>query len=205
MEGVIREKHHYRSIAQACKNGKSKLSQNCNWWVMWKATGRASTSTQVAKRRTGDTMGNLLTWDMERADVLCAFYTLVFTGKTKLAVPLAGGKFYLQQQRKLKVPTSVKWTRTKMSVGPDGMLQSVHWETRPKAPQGCSQSSLKILSNLLRPRKKQMSHLCSKRARKRIQITKGQSEWHVVFFIFNNVSPASLKGLDQMELEWQVD
>ncbi|KAK4820803.1 LOW QUALITY PROTEIN: hypothetical protein QYF61_006928 [Mycteria americana] len=40
--------------------------------------------TLAAKMRTKDIMGNLLTQDMKRADVLSAFFTLVFTGKIRL-------------------------------------------------------------------------------------------------------------------------
>jgi len=181
-EGVIRRKHHYRNIAQACRNRKSKLSWNWNRRVTWRATRRASTGTLAARRRTKDITGSLLTQDVKKADTLCAFFTSVSTGKIRLPGFLclvAGEKFHLQQQRKIKVGTTcTNRTHKKKSMGPDGMPQGVHWEIRPKSSQGRSLPSLKKHRNLVRSPmigKRQMSHLSSKRGRKRIQLKANQT------------------------------
>lgn len=70
--------------------GNPKLTWSWIWQQMWRATRRASISTLVA-RKTRENVGPLttaarplMTQNMEKAEVLNAFFMLVFTGKTSL-------------------------------------------------------------------------------------------------------------------------
>lgn len=127
-------------------------TQNGNWWVMWKVTRRAFTSTVATRGRTSDIVGKSLTQGMHGADALSAFFISVFTGKVRfpeLPCLVEGEMFYLQQQN-IRVGPLTQTVHIQELMGPDGFLQSGHWETRSKPSQGCSLSSLRKHSNLVR-------------------------------------------------------
>lgn len=179
--GCNQEETSLEKHCPGMQNAKSKLSWNWNWWVMWTAMRRAFTGTlqpkwepRISRELTdiehekGSSTQCLLHLGLHWQDQ--AFWVSVPSGRWEVLPTTA--------EEDLSRDHLANLTHTKKSMGPGGVLQSVRWETRPKSSQGFSPSCLKKHGNLVRSpwQERQMSHLFSKRGRKRIQITKGQSD-----------------------------
>lgn len=146
-------------------------TQNWSWWVMWKVSRRSSTGAVASKGRSSDIVGS--SWHRTCKGLM-------------LSVPSSPWYLLQGQDSWASIPTerwdvlpitvehqsrdpSHKLDTTKELMGPDGILQSGHWETRPKPWEGCSLSSLRKHSNLLRSqhKKKGKCQTCLQKAEER--------------------------------------
>lgn len=113
---------------------------------------------------------------MRRADVLRAFFSLVFTDKIRLPgflCPVAGEKLEAEEDQsrdhlcKLDTHKNVdgpRWNASDCTPGNQAKVMARLLSIFEKAWQS---------GKVLMTAKRQMSHLSSKRGRKRIQLTKG--------------------------------
>lgn len=180
VEGVIRRKHHYRNIAQACRNGNSKLSIEIGECCEEPKEGLLQVQRQPKNQgyhgQLTDT-GHEKGWCTQ-----CLLHLGLYWQDEASWLSVHSGRWEV-------LPTTAEEDESRDHFGKLDTYKNVdgpRWDASEYTLRDQAKVITRLLSIIFEKAwqsgkvpmtgRRQMSHLPSKRGRKKIQITKGQSD-----------------------------